>query len=63
MAIGVFYKDMAGFDDKKIDIDIQLFFLKKMQFTYIEDIMDVQATGEAFSPQKRKSSPSNCEIS
>ncbi len=34
-------------------------FDQKMQFTYLKAIMDVQATGEAFSPQKRIPSASN----
>jgi hypothetical protein len=37
---------------------------KKVQFTYpYASIKDVQATGEAFSPQKRTSSTSKHEIS
>ncbi len=35
-----------------------------MQYTYLQAyIKDVQATGEAFSPQKRTSSTSKDEIS
>jgi hypothetical protein len=37
----------------------QYFFVQKLQFTYTEtSIKDVQATGEAFSPQKRTFSTS-----
>ncbi len=41
-----------------------VFFDRKLQFTYPQaSIKDVQATGEAFSPQKRPSSTSKHEIS
>jgi hypothetical protein len=41
-----------------------IFFYQKLQFTYpLASIKDVQATGEAFSPQKRTSSTSKHEIS
>ncbi len=41
------------------------FFYQKLQFTYplaLASIKNVQATGEAFSPQKRTSSTSEDEI-
>jgi hypothetical protein len=43
---------------KKIEL---YFFEPKLQFTY--PLKDVQATEEAFNPQKRKSSTSKHEIS
>jgi hypothetical protein len=49
---------IRGFNDQKLKKKIQqkifsiFFFYQKLQFTY------VQATGEAFSPQKRTSSTS-----
>jgi hypothetical protein len=52
---------IQGFNDQKLKKKIQLIFLKylfdqKLQFTY------VQATGEAFSPQKRTSSTSRMKF-
>ena len=49
---------IQGFDDQKLKKKIQMkkCFDKKLQFT------DVQATGEAYSPQKRTSSTSKKEI-
>jgi hypothetical protein len=58
-----------GFDDlklKKITAEKNINFLgdQKLQFTYpLASIKDVQATGEAFSPQKRTSSTSKHENS
>jgi hypothetical protein len=60
---------IQGFDDQNLEENLQLkifiyFFDKKLQFIYPwASIKDVQATGEAFSPQKRKSSPSKHKIS
>jgi hypothetical protein len=54
---------IQGFDDQTLKKKIQQkvfylsFFGQKLQFTY------VQATGEAFSPQKRTSSISKHETS
>jgi hypothetical protein len=40
-----------------------IFFYQKLQFTYPQaSIKDAQATGEAYSPQKRTSSNSKHEI-
>jgi hypothetical protein len=52
---------IRGFDDQNLKKKIQqqisfLFFYHKLQFTF------VQATGEAFTPQKRTSSTSKNEI-
>jgi hypothetical protein len=49
-----------GFDDLKLKKNIQLV----LPFTYpLASIKDAQATGEAFSPQKRTSSTSKYENS
>jgi hypothetical protein len=51
---------------KKITAEkkINFFFDQKLQFTYPKaSIKDAQATGEAFSPQKRTSSTSKHENS
>jgi hypothetical protein len=46
-------------EQKEVDI-----FLSQLQFIYLyASIKDVQATGEAFSPQKRTSSTPKHEIS
>ncbi len=60
---------IQGFDDQKwrekntAEKNFQAFLTKKLQFTYPQAIIkDVQATGEALSPQKRTSSTSKDEI-
>jgi hypothetical protein len=58
-----------GFYDQKLkkftaEKNFIYFFDNKMRFTYPWTfIMDVQAAGEAFSPQKKTSSTSKHEIS
>jgi hypothetical protein len=53
-----------SFDDQKILEKIQLKkLIKNCKFSYPWDsLKDVQATGEAFSPQKRTSSTSKNKI-